>query len=163
MVCHDNGLNWLEIQSYATATDFTLFDLFAGQAARDHWTMKGHCQEWALPDCLTGWYHENMGHETRQAVAEGPPRFIRHVSAFDNIWYHSIIMEPCWTIGPFWYVLICSDMFWAIVHLLGEAMTAYCRTADPVGMDQQLPCIHVLKTVDKRNVCVGGGSGKSLG
>lgn len=37
------------------------------------------------------------------------------------------------------------------------------RTADPVGMDQQLPCIHVLKTVDKRNVCVGGGSGKPLG
>lgn len=37
------------------------------------------------------------------------------------------------------------------------------RTADPVGMDQVLPCVHVLKTVDKRNVCVGGGSGKQLG
>eukprot|EP00913_Durusdinium_trenchii_P018483 g17365.t1 len=37
------------------------------------------------------------------------------------------------------------------------------ETADPVGMDQQLPCVHVLKTVDKRNVCVGGGSGKQGG
>ncbi|CAE8583693.1 unnamed protein product [Polarella glacialis] len=35
--------------------------------------------------------------------------------------------------------------------------------ADPVGMDQQLPQIHVLKTLDKRNVCIGGGSGKAGG
>jgi len=35
--------------------------------------------------------------------------------------------------------------------------------AKPVGMDQQLPSVHVLKCVDKRNVCVGGGSGRAGG
>lgn len=35
--------------------------------------------------------------------------------------------------------------------------------AKPVGMDQQLPSVHVLKIVDKRNVCVGGGSGRTGG
>eukprot|EP00435_Cladocopium_sp_Y103_P073918 s32_g45.t1 len=46
---------------------------------------------------------------------------------------------------------------------LDGTMRIWDMTADPVGMDQQLPCIHVLKTVDKRNVCVGGGSGKQGG
>lgn len=35
--------------------------------------------------------------------------------------------------------------------------------ATPVGMDQQLPSLHVLKTLDKRNVCIGGGSGRAGG
>jgi len=35
--------------------------------------------------------------------------------------------------------------------------------ASPVGMDQVLPSVHVLKTLDKRNVCVGGASGKGGG
>merc|ERR1711869_64183 len=35
--------------------------------------------------------------------------------------------------------------------------------AKPVGMDQVLPSIHVLKTLDKRNVCVGGASGRAGG
>lgn len=36
-------------------------------------------------------------------------------------------------------------------------------TASPVGMEQVLPCIQVLKCLDKRNVCIGGGSGKTGG
>lgn len=32
-----------------------------------------------------------------------------------------------------------------------------------VGMDQLLPSLHVLKTLDKRNVCVGGASGRAGG
>jgi len=35
--------------------------------------------------------------------------------------------------------------------------------AKPVGMDQQLPCTHVLKIVNSRNVCVGGASGRGGG
>eukprot|EP00928_Gymnodinium_smaydae_P046568 TRINITY_DN31024_c0_g1_i1.p1 TRINITY_DN31024_c0_g1~~TRINITY_DN31024_c0_g1_i1.p1 ORF type:complete len:779 (+),score=187.68 TRINITY_DN31024_c0_g1_i1:297-2339(+) len=35
--------------------------------------------------------------------------------------------------------------------------------AKPVGMDQWLPSVHVLKCVDKRNVCLGGGAGRSGG
>lgn len=35
--------------------------------------------------------------------------------------------------------------------------------AKPVGMDQVLPSMHVLKTLDKRNVCLGGASGRSGG
>jgi len=35
--------------------------------------------------------------------------------------------------------------------------------ATPVGMDQVLPSIHVLKCLDKRNVCVGGASGRAGG
>merc|ERR1719410_463570 len=30
-------------------------------------------------------------------------------------------------------------------------------------MDQVLPSVHVLKTLDKRNVCIGGGSGRTGG
>jgi len=33
----------------------------------------------------------------------------------------------------------------------------------PVGMDQVLPSVHVLKTLDKRNVCVGGSCGRGGG
>mmetsp|Transcript_5548 Transcript_5548/g.12093 ORF Transcript_5548/g.12093 Transcript_5548/m.12093 type:complete len:764 (-) Transcript_5548:226-2517(-) len=35
--------------------------------------------------------------------------------------------------------------------------------ATPVGMLQQLPSVHVLKCLDKRNVCIGGGAGRSGG
>lgn len=35
--------------------------------------------------------------------------------------------------------------------------------AKPVGMDQVLPSMHVLKTLDKRGVCIGGASGKHGG
>uniref|UniRef100_A0A6U6WAJ8 Anaphase-promoting complex subunit 4 WD40 domain-containing protein n=1 Tax=Zooxanthella nutricula TaxID=1333877 RepID=A0A6U6WAJ8_9DINO len=35
--------------------------------------------------------------------------------------------------------------------------------ATPVGMDQVLPSVHVLKTVDKRNVCTGGAAGRTGG
>lgn len=35
--------------------------------------------------------------------------------------------------------------------------------ATPVGMDQRLPSVHVLKTLDRRNVCVGGASGRGGG
>lgn len=31
------------------------------------------------------------------------------------------------------------------------------------GMDQELSSLHVLKTLDKRNVCIGGGSGRDGG
>jgi len=54
-----------------------------------------------------------------------------------------------------------------IEHFLTASMDGTLRlwdmTADPVGMDQQLPSIHVLKTLDRRNVCVGGASGKHGG
>jgi len=46
---------------------------------------------------------------------------------------------------------------------LDGTMRIWDMNADPVGMDQQLPSIHVLKTMDRRNVCVGGGSGKQGG
>lgn len=35
--------------------------------------------------------------------------------------------------------------------------------AQPVGMDQQLPSIHVLKCVDPRGVCLGGAAGRTGG
>lgn len=35
--------------------------------------------------------------------------------------------------------------------------------AKAVGMDQWLPCVHTLKCVDRRNVCVGGSSGRGGG
>jgi len=35
--------------------------------------------------------------------------------------------------------------------------------ATPVGMDQVLPSVHVLKTLDRRNVCVGGAAGRTGG
>lgn len=35
--------------------------------------------------------------------------------------------------------------------------------ATPVGMDQVLPSVHVLKCLDKRGVCVGGASGRGGG
>lgn len=35
--------------------------------------------------------------------------------------------------------------------------------AKPVGMDQVLPSMHVLKCLDKRNVCVGGSMGRGGG
>ncbi|CAJ1357602.1 unnamed protein product [Effrenium voratum] len=54
-----------------------------------------------------------------------------------------------------------SELF--LTSSLDGTMRMWDMTADPVGMDQVLPCVHVLKTVDKRNVCVGGGSGKQGG
>jgi len=35
--------------------------------------------------------------------------------------------------------------------------------ATPIGMDQVLPSMHVLKILDKRNVCIGGASGRTGG
>eukprot|EP00927_Polykrikos_kofoidii_P036594 TRINITY_DN30890_c0_g1_i1.p1 TRINITY_DN30890_c0_g1~~TRINITY_DN30890_c0_g1_i1.p1 ORF type:complete len:841 (-),score=166.50 TRINITY_DN30890_c0_g1_i1:155-2575(-) len=46
---------------------------------------------------------------------------------------------------------------------LDGTMRLWDLHAKPVGMDQHLPSIHVLKTVDKRNVCVGGGAGRGGG
>ncbi|OLQ03658.1 Gastrulation defective protein 1-like [Symbiodinium microadriaticum] len=54
-----------------------------------------------------------------------------------------------------------SELF--LTASLDGTMRMWDMTADPVGMDQELPSIHVLKTVDRRNVCVGGGSGKTGG
>jgi len=52
-------------------------------------------------------------------------------------------------------------------HWLTSSLDGTLRIWDinarPVGMDQRLPCLHVLKTVDARNVCVGGGSGRAGG
>lgn len=52
-------------------------------------------------------------------------------------------------------------------HFLTSSLDGTLRiwdmNADPVGMDQQLPSVHVLKTLDRRNVCVGGGCGKTGG
>lgn len=46
---------------------------------------------------------------------------------------------------------------------LDGTLRIWDMNATPVGMDQVLPSVHVLKTLDKRNVCVGGGAGKHGG
>jgi len=48
---------------------------------------------------------------------------------------------------------------WLTSSLDGTLRIWDLRSA-PVGMDQVLPCTHVLKILDRRNVCVGGGSGR---
>mmetsp|Transcript_19012 Transcript_19012/g.44353 ORF Transcript_19012/g.44353 Transcript_19012/m.44353 type:complete len:712 (+) Transcript_19012:103-2238(+) len=50
-----------------------------------------------------------------------------------------------------------------ITSSLDGTVRIWDLNATPVGMDQVLPSIHVLKCVDKRNVCVGGGSGRAGG
>jgi len=47
-----------------------------------------------------------------------------------------------------------------ITSSLDGTIRIWDMNAPPVGMDQRLPSVHVLKILDKRNVCVGGGSGK---
>eukprot|EP00929_Paragymnodinium_shiwhaense_P028155 TRINITY_DN16389_c0_g1_i1.p1 TRINITY_DN16389_c0_g1~~TRINITY_DN16389_c0_g1_i1.p1 ORF type:complete len:775 (+),score=226.05 TRINITY_DN16389_c0_g1_i1:84-2408(+) len=46
---------------------------------------------------------------------------------------------------------------------LDGTMRLWDINAKAVGMDQQLPAVHVLKTVNKRNVCVGGAAGRDGG
>jgi len=41
---------------------------------------------------------------------------------------------------------------------LDGTLRIWDMNARPVGMDQQLPSVHVLKTLDKRGVCVGGSA-----
>merc|ERR1711966_367226 len=51
---------------------------------------------------------------------------------------------------------------WVTSSLDGTLRTWDLR-AKAVGMDQVLPCMHTLKIVDKRNVCLGGASGRTGG
>jgi len=46
---------------------------------------------------------------------------------------------------------------------LDGTMRIWDINATPVGMDQVLPSVHVLKTLDRRNVCVGGAAGRAGG
>jgi len=50
-----------------------------------------------------------------------------------------------------------------ITSSLDGTIRIWDLNAKPVGMDQVLPSMHVLKILDKRNVCIGGASGKSGG
>eukprot|EP00747_Dinoflagellata_sp_TGD_P163576 gnl/TRDRNA2_/TRDRNA2_182373_c0_seq1.p1 gnl/TRDRNA2_/TRDRNA2_182373_c0~~gnl/TRDRNA2_/TRDRNA2_182373_c0_seq1.p1 ORF type:complete len:771 (+),score=172.36 gnl/TRDRNA2_/TRDRNA2_182373_c0_seq1:59-2314(+) len=63
-----------------------------------------------------------------------------------------------------------TDGIWhpfAAEHWLTSALDGTMRiwdiNAPKVGMDQVLPSIHVLKCLDKRNCCTGGGSGRTGG
>mmetsp|Transcript_112833 Transcript_112833/g.224477 ORF Transcript_112833/g.224477 Transcript_112833/m.224477 type:complete len:736 (+) Transcript_112833:67-2274(+) len=50
-----------------------------------------------------------------------------------------------------------------VTSSLDGTLRLWDLNATPVGMDQVLPSVHVLKTLDKRNVCIGGGSGRTGG
>merc|ERR1719329_672449 len=50
-----------------------------------------------------------------------------------------------------------------ITSSLDGTIRIWDMRAKPVGMDQVLPSIHVLKTLDRRNVCLGGASGRNGG
>jgi len=62
--------------------------------------------------------------------------------------------------GGMWHPLRSEQ--W-ITSSLDGTVRIWDLNATPVGMDQVLPSVHVLKTLDKRNVCVGGASGRSGG
>jgi hypothetical protein len=45
---------------------------------------------------------------------------------------------------------------WFFTSSVDGSVRIWDVNAAPFGMDQQTPCLHVLKTLDKRNVCCGG-------
>merc|ERR1719188_1005957 len=62
--------------------------------------------------------------------------------------------------GCMWHPLAAEN--W-ITSSLDGTIRIWDLKATPVGMDQVLPSVHVLKTVDKRNVCTGGTTGRDGG
>jgi len=50
-----------------------------------------------------------------------------------------------------------------ITSSLDGTLRIWDLNATPVGMDQLLPSVHVLKCLDKRGVCIGGASGRTGG
>lgn len=62
--------------------------------------------------------------------------------------------------GGMWHPF--ANEHW-ITSSLDGTIRIWDINAAPVGMDQVLPSVHVLKTMDRRNVCVGGASGRAGG
>jgi len=59
-----------------------------------------------------------------------------------------------------WHPIQCDNF---VTSSIDGTLRIWDMKSKLVGMDQLLPALHTLKCVDKRNVCVGGGSGRQGG